>query len=98
MTVNTPKSGQVLFGVFGYPISGRGIEFLAVYSTPPRAQAFIDAQQRTVRSQLGIAKLTVDSTCARKGLDRHLARSGNEGQARKTVLLLPASARLLRSN
>jgi hypothetical protein len=47
--------------VFGLPLTRPGDrEFLGAYSSPERAQEFVDAQDAAVRANLAVVEVTID--------------------------------------
>lgn len=57
-----PASSRLVFGVFARPRTHPGgLELIALYSTPERAQRFIDAQDESVHMVLSIVEIVIDS-------------------------------------
>jgi hypothetical protein len=51
---------MIVYAVFGQPFTTSTAEFLAVYSTRERAQAFIGRQPTSRQPQLSVSELRVD--------------------------------------
>lgn len=55
-----PRAGRVIYAVFAQVRGGVAHDFLAAYSSPVRAQSFIDAQDESLKQCLAVWEVEVD--------------------------------------